>query len=69
MIDVRKSVPTGMKVVDNEKRLKAVEKRLNDHTEGYCPCVPESIGKEEYKCPCLKARTESKCCCGIYESK
>lgn len=66
MINVKENVPTGMVLTDNEKVLSAVENRLNKFTEGYCPCVPNSIGNSDYKCPCKKARTEQSCCCGIY---
>ena len=55
-----------MELTDKEKVINAVQKRLNDFTEGYCPCAPNSIGNEDYKCPCKKARIEKNCCCGIY---
>ena len=38
--------------------------------EGYCPCVIDSRGKEEYKCPCENFRNEIEvgetCHCGLY---
>lgn len=60
--------PAGMKLSDNSKRVEAIRKRLLI-TEGYCPCVPNSIGKIEYYCPCEKARLDNICCCGLYEKE
>lgn len=67
MIKLEDNVPQGMKLADNEKIIKAVENRLNNFTDGFCPCVPDSIGKEEYKCPCVKARVKNICCCGVFQ--
>lgn len=58
-----------MRLTANTKIVNAVEKRLNEATEGYCPCVANSIGNEEYKCPCVKARVDNECCCGVYEKE
>lgn len=37
---------------------------------GYCPCVINSEGKEDFKCPCKEFREEipvgSYCYCGLY---
>lgn len=49
------------KLTDNETIKNAIIKRLAIK-EGYCPCNPATT----YKCPCLKMRTEGKCCCGLY---
>jgi len=51
------------KLTDNETVKNAIIKRLAIK-EGYCPCNPATT--EDYKCPCLKMRTEGKCCCGLY---
>ena len=38
--------------------------------EGYCPCIYESKGKPEYKCPCQDFRENVQigqvCHCGLY---
>ena len=38
--------------------------------QGYCPCIYESLGKEEYKCPCKDFKENIKsgetCYCGLY---
>lgn len=38
--------------------------------EGYCPCVLDSKGKEEYRCICKEMREQIKvgqsCHCGLY---
>ena len=38
--------------------------------EGYCPCILNSYGKEEYKCICKNMREEVQvgetCHCGLY---
>lgn len=47
-----------------DRILTAVEK-----CDGYCPCVKDSIGKEEYKCPCEKFQKEYECCCSLYVKK
>lgn len=54
-----------MRLNINEKIVNAVNKRLII-TEGYCPCVPDSIGQEDYACPCLKAREQNLCCCKLF---
>ena len=42
--------------------------RTNDN---YCPCVLNSKGKQEYKCPCKQCREEiavgEYCHCGLYK--
>ena len=49
----------------NLKRVAAIERAL-DRCDGYCPCVPNAIGNEDYKCPCKIFREEQKCCCQLY---
>lgn len=38
--------------------------------EGYCPCIYESKGKPEYKCPCKEFREKIEvgdiCHCGLF---
>lgn len=38
--------------------------------DGYCPCVYESKGKPEYKCPCAEFRNKvlvgQTCHCGLF---
>lgn len=55
----------GMKLNPNEKIVKGVKRQL-ERCEGYCPCVKDSIGKEEHKCPCKIAREEKICHCKLY---
>ncbi len=57
--------PKGLKLNPNTKIVNAINKRLVV-CEGFCPCVADSIGKEEYRCPCKKAREEQECCCQLY---
>lgn len=37
---------------------------------GYCPCIFQSKGKSEYKCPCKEFREKTQvgqtCHCGLY---
>ena len=51
------------KLTDNEAVKNAIIKRL-EIKNGHCPCNPATT--DDYKCPCLKMRTEGKCCCGLY---
>ena len=64
-----KCTPNGMQLTKDNKRYNAITNRLENFTNMYCPCVKDSIGKEEYKCPCVKSRTKMECCCGLYERK
>lgn len=52
----------------NDKTVNAIIKGF-ELTGGYCPCVFESIGNEDYKCPCLKYRTQGEYCCKLYVHK
>ena len=46
-----------------------IKQRLNSN-DGYCPGVPDSYGKEEYKCPCDRFYNDTEkgetCPCGLY---
>lgn len=48
---------------------RAIRGGLN-RNKGYCPCVVRSLGKPEYKCPCVDFRENVKvgetCHCGLY---
>lgn len=54
---------------DNEEIKTVVLQGLKEN-EGYCPCIFESKGKPEYKCPCKDFRENTKtgetCYCGLY---
>lgn len=47
----------------------SVRERLKDN-DGYCPCVIDSRGKEEYKCMCRNFLDDTQvgesCHCGLY---
>lgn len=51
-----------------EKIVEVIKKRLSLN-DGYCPCNQVDTPKEDTKCPCLKYRTEQKCCCTLYVIK
>ena len=56
-------------VTDNEELRTFIRDalRLND---GFCPCIKDSKGKEEYRCICEEMRTKIQvgqtCHCGLY---
>ena len=54
---------------DNEEIKMIVLQGLKEN-KGYCPCIFESKGKPEYKCPCKDFRENAKagetCYCGLY---
>lgn len=49
--------PKGMKLNPNQLIVDKINKRL-EITDGFCPCVPDSINNDDYKCPCKKSREE-----------
>ena len=55
----------AVKLNPDENIVKAIRDRLKV-TEGMCPCVPEDIWNEDYRCPCKKFREEKECCCLLY---
>lgn len=60
-----------MKVhVSEDKELVAMVREGLVRTSGYCPCVKDSIGKDEYKCLCKDFRENipvgERCHCGLY---
>ena len=56
-------------VSDDKDLVAAVREGLKNNA-GYCPCVIESKGKEEFKCICREMREDIKvgdhCHCGLY---
>lgn len=53
----------------DKELVKMIRERLKEN-EGYCPCVFESKGKEQYKCLCENFRLYTPvgetCHCGLY---
>ena len=60
-------------ITDN-KTIKDIISRGLRENEGYCPCIYESKGKPEYKCPCKDFRENIKpgelchCCLFVKDS-
>lgn len=56
-------------VTDNKELKQLIRKGLKEN-DGYCPCVLNSKGKEEYKCMCQdflnNTRVGGTCYCGLY---
>lgn len=56
-------------VTDNKELVDIVRKALKDN-DGFCPCVKDSKGREEYRCLCLHFREKvpvgGVCHCGLY---
>lgn len=60
-----------MKVhVTPDEELKQIIRQGLKENNGYCPCIANSNGKEEYKCMCKDFRENvkpgSSCHCGLY---
>lgn len=57
------------KLSDDKETVNFIRSSLRDN-DGYCPCVIDSRGKEEYKCPCKNFREEvpkgETCHCGLF---
>lgn len=57
------------KIIDDMVYVEKIRQSLNLNG-GYCPCVRDSKGKEEYLCVCKDFRENvpvgEKCHCGIY---
>ena len=53
-----------------DEELKNIVRKGLKENDGYCPCVRNSKGKEEYKCMCEDFRNNtpvgSSCHCGLY---
>lgn len=53
----------------NKELAKIIREGLKEN-DGYCPCIYQSHGKEEYKCICKDMRENVKvgdtCHCGLY---
>lgn len=58
-----------VKVTSNQE-LKAIIRQGLMKNNGYCPCILNSNGKDEYKCLCQDFRINKKvgetCHCGLY---
>ena len=56
-------------VTEDKEVVEYVRKALKEN-EGFCPCVFESHGKEQYRCLCEDFRLHKKageaCHCGLY---
>ena len=56
-------------VSDNEMVVKNIRAALREN-DGYCPCVYQSKGKQEYKCICKdfieNVQVGQTCHCGLY---
>lgn len=56
--------------ITSDEELKQVIRQGLKNNEGYCPCIVNSLGKEEYKCMCKDFRENVKpgnsCHCGLY---
>ena len=56
-------------VTDNKELREQISKAIQDNN-GYCPCVLNSQGKEEYKCVCRdfidNVKPGESCHCGLY---
>ena len=57
------------KINDDKELVTKIRVSLKDN-KGYCPCVFNSQGKEEYKCPCKNFREKVPvgeiCHCGLF---
>lgn len=49
----------------NRNLVAAIMNRM-ELMDGFCPCKPEEIGNEEYRCRCKKFREEQICCCNLF---
>jgi len=58
-------LPEKMQLNSNSKLVATIKQRIA-MCGGYCPCVPNSNGHDDYLCPCKKAREEQECCCNLY---
>jgi len=58
-----------IRVTENKELATIIRQGLKDNN-GYCPCIYQSQGKEEYKCICKDMRENVKvgqpCHCGLY---
>ena len=56
--------------VNPDKELAKIIRQAIKDNQGYCPCVLDSIGKEEYKCICQdflnNVSVGETCHCGLY---
>ena len=56
-------------VTSDEELKKSIRCALKEN-QGYCPCVVDSFGKEQYRCMCEDFRNNTPvgqtCHCGLY---
>ena len=56
-------------ITDNKELREQINKAIRDNN-GYCPCILNSQGKEEYKCVCRdfidNVKPGESCHCGLY---
>ena len=56
-------------VTDNKELVEIIRQGLKEN-DGYCPCIFQSKGKDEYKCICKDMRENVQvgqtCHCGLY---
>lgn len=56
-------------VTDNAELRDYIRQGLKDN-QGFCPCIMDSLGKEEYRCVCREMREDiqvgESCHCGLY---
>lgn len=56
--------------VNTDKELASLIREGLRNNDGYCPCIMNSKGKEEYKCICKDMRENvpvgQTCHCGLY---
>lgn len=54
----------------NDEEIKAAVLKGLKLNKGYCPCIINSQGQPEYKCPCKEFREDipvgKYCYCGLY---
>lgn len=56
--------------VTDDLKLKSKVQQALKKNDGYCPCILNSKGKEEYKCMCQdfinNVKAGNSCHCGLY---
>ena len=56
--------------INDDKQLVEIVRKGLKENDGYCPCIINSKGKEEYKCVCRdmceNVQVGETCHCGLY---
>ena len=59
-----------LQIIEENEELKNTIKEALRKNNGFCPCVANSIGKEEYRCICRdmieNVPVGESCHCGLY---